>query len=58
MERQDQTGFSLIELTTSGVGQTGTRRFGITEDAVIRGDAALSAPADEAAVKAMKPLGN
>jgi len=47
-----------VPITTSGVGQTGTRRFGITEDAVIRGDAMLSAPADEAVVKAMKPLGN
>jgi len=47
-----------VPITTSGVSQTGTRRFGITEDAVIRGDATLSAPADEAAVKAMKPLGN
>src|SRR5437879_9512710 len=47
-----------VPITTSGMGQTGTRRFGITEDAVIRGDATLSAPPDEAAVKAMKPLGN
>ncbi len=47
-----------IPVTTSGMGQTGTRRFGITEDAVLRGDATLSAPADEAAVKAMNPLGN
>jgi len=47
-----------IPITTSGMGQTGTRRFGLTEDAVLRGDATLSAPADEAAVKAMNPLGN
>ena len=47
-----------VPITTSGVSQTGSRRFGITEDAVLRGDATLSAPADEAAVKAMKPLGN
>ena len=47
-----------IPVTNSGMGQTGTRRFGITEDAVLRGDATLSAPADEAAVTAMNPLGN
>ncbi|MEP6819719.1 MAG: type II secretion system protein [bacterium] len=42
---------------TSGVGQTGTRRFGITEDGVIRGDnTALTPYADEAAVRAAPPL--
>ena len=47
-------------LSTSGVGQTGTRRFGIAEDGVLRGDADLAAgaPTDEAAVKAMNALGN
>jgi len=47
-----------VPVTTSGMGQTGTRRFGITEDGVLRSDTTLSAPADEAAVKAMNPLGN
>ena len=47
-----------VPVTTSGIGQTGTRRFGITEDAVLRVDSTLSAPADAAAVKAMPPLGN
>ena len=47
-----------IPTTTSGVGKTGTRRFGIAEDFVLRGDVILSAPADEAAVKALNPLGN
>ena len=47
-----------IPITTSGVSQTGTRRFGLTEDGVLRGDTTLSAPADEATVKAMNPLGN
>lgn len=44
----------------SGIGQTGTRRFGISEDGVMRGDTDLAsgAPADEAAVKAMTVLGN
>ena len=47
-----------LPATTSGVGQTGTRRFAISEDGVLRGDTTLSAPADEAAVQAMAPLGN
>lgn len=47
-----------VPTTTSGIGQTGTRRFGISEDGVLRGDSTLSAPADAAAVKAMNPLGN
>lgn len=47
-------------ITTSGIGQTGTRLFGISEDGVLRGDTNLSAgaPANEAAVRAMNPLGN
>jgi len=47
-----------VPVTTSGIGQTGTRRFGISEDAVLRGDTTLSAPANVAAVKAMPALGN
>ena len=49
--------FSL-PATTSGVGQTGTRRFAISEDGVLRGDTTLTGPADEAAVQAMSALGN
>jgi len=47
-------------VTTSGIGQTGTKRFGITEDGVLRGDLNLAggAPANEAAVLAMSPMGN
>lgn len=47
-----------IPTNTSGIGQTGTRRFAISEDGILRGDLTLSAPADEAAVKAMGALGN
>lgn len=47
-----------VPIRTSGIGQTGTRRFGISEDGVLRGDSTLSAPANAAAVKAMNPLGN
>ena len=47
-----------IPATTSGVSQTGTRRFAIAEDGVMHGDTTLSAPADRAAVDGMKALGN
>lgn len=47
-----------IPTITSGIGQTGTRRFGITEDGVLRRDGNLAAPADEAQVKAMPSVGN
>jgi prepilin-type N-terminal cleavage/methylation domain-containing protein len=50
-------GFAL-PATTSGVGATGTRRFAISEDGVLRGDTTLTAPADEAAVQAINPVGN
>ena len=44
--------------TTNGVGQTGTRRFGLAQDGVLRGDTTLTAPADAAAVAAINPVGN
>src|SRR5437016_4025225 len=47
-----------LPASTSGVGQTGTRRFAISEDGVLRGDTTLTGPADEAAVQAMSALGN
>jgi len=44
---------------TSGVGKSGTRRFGISEDAVLHGDSvALTPYADEAAIKFAPVLGN
>ena len=44
---------------TSGFGTTGTRRFGIAEDGVLRGDGvALTPYADETPVKAALPLRN
>jgi type IV pilus assembly protein PilA len=46
-------------LITSGVGQTGTRRFGISEDNVIRADSVLLTPyTDEADLKSAPPLKN
>ena len=47
-----------LPVTTSGAGKTGTRRFAVAEDGVLRGDVTLSAPADRAAVGSMPPLGN
>ena len=44
--------------STSGVGKTGTRRFAVSDDGVLRADSDLTTPADEAAVKAMPPLNN
>jgi len=55
----DQFWVSAYPVTTSGFSQTGTRRFAITEDGVLRGDTNLaSAPSSLAAVQAMQPLGN
>ena len=47
-------------VVTSGLNQTGTRRFGIAEDGVIRGDTTppLNVYADEAAIKAAPGIGN
>lgn len=47
-----------LPIITSGIGTTGTRKFAIAEDGVLRADSTLTAPADEAAVKAMGPFGN
>jgi type IV pilus assembly protein PilA len=47
-----------VPTITSGIGQTGTRRFTISEDGVLRGDTTLTAPAGVAEVRAMSPLGN
>ena len=47
-----------VPTSTSGVTQTGTRRFGITQVGVMRGDTTLSVPADAAAVDGMSALGN
>jgi type IV pilus assembly protein PilA len=50
---------TAVPTIMSGVGQTGTRRFGISEDGVMHGDrAALTPYANEAAVKAAPAVGN
>ena len=50
---------TAIPQVAAGVGQTGTRRFGIATDGVMHGDStALTAYANEAAVLAAPALGN
>ena len=47
-----------IPITTSGVAQTGTRRFAISEDGVLRADSTLAAPANATEVKNIPAAGN
>jgi prepilin-type N-terminal cleavage/methylation domain-containing protein len=47
---------TALPLSTSGIGQTGTRRFSITEDGVIRADSTLTLPADRTEAEGMPPL--
>ncbi|MFN2576308.1 MAG: type II secretion system protein [Pyrinomonadaceae bacterium] len=47
-----------IPTTTSGIAQTGTRRFALCEDGILRVDLTLAAPASEAAVVAIPASGN
>ena len=51
---------TAVPIITTGIGQTGTRRFGITEDGVIHGDSGggLAVYADAAAVRAAPATGN
>ncbi len=48
---------TAVPTSTSGISQTGTRRFAMTEDGVLRGDSTLTVPANHAAVRGMQPLG-
>lgn len=47
-----------LPTTTTGIAKTGTRRFAIAEDGVLRADSTLTAPADHDAVLSMPPFGN
>ena len=47
---------TAVPTSTSGVGQTGTRRFAVTEDGVLRGDTTLTPPPDQASAQAMSPI--
>ena len=53
-----QFGVTAVPSITSGVAQTGTRRFAITNIGVMRGDSVLTAPTTVAAIDALSPLGN
>lgn len=47
---------TAVPTNPSGVGQTGTRRFSITEDGVLRADTTLTVPADRAEAEGMTPI--
>jgi type IV pilus assembly protein PilA len=50
---------TAVPTIMSGIGQTGTRRFGLSEDGVLRGDSAVLTPyTNEAAVNSAPALGN
>ena len=50
---------TAVPTITAGVGRTGTRRLGVTEDGVIHGDSVVLTPyADGDAVKAAPAVGN
>jgi prepilin-type N-terminal cleavage/methylation domain-containing protein len=52
-------GAKCLPTITSGVSQTGTRRFGLTEDGVMRGDVTIGTdPATRALISGMAALGN
>jgi len=53
-----QFGFSTVPTTTSGVTQTGSRRFGIATEGVLMADTVLSQFATLAAIQNGTPLGN
>lgn len=47
-----------VPTTTTGYAKTGTRRFAIAEDGVLRADSTLTPPADHDEVASMTPVGN
>lgn len=47
---------TAVPTITSGAAQTGTRRFAITDDGVLRGDSTLTAPADHGEALAIIPV--
>jgi len=53
-----QFGASAVPSITSGVGQTGTRRFALTHVGVMHGDATLTAPTSVAGINSLSPLAN
>jgi type IV pilus assembly protein PilA len=49
---------TAVPTITSGIPQTGTRRFGISEDGILHGDNTLTVYTDEDDLKASTTLGN
>jgi type IV pilus assembly protein PilA len=49
---------TAVPVSTTGVIRTGTRRFGGTEDGVLKSDTNLTVPVDHAAVEAMAVFGS
>ena len=49
---------TAVPTTTSGPGQSGTRRFSMTEDGVLRADTILTVPADRTEAEGITPLNN
>ncbi len=53
-----QFGATGVPTTVTGVSQTGTRRFAITQVGVMRGDTTMTAPTTVAAIELLSALGN
>jgi type IV pilus assembly protein PilA len=53
-----QFGATTVPAVTSGVAQSGTRRFAITHVGVLRGDTTLTAPTTVATIALISPIGN
>ena len=53
-----QFGATGVPTTTSGVSQTGTRRFAISQVGVLRGDTTMTAPTTVSGIDALSALGN
>jgi len=51
-------GAQAVPTTTSGVAQTGTRRFGLTQTGVLRGDTTMAALTTVSGIEALPVLGN
>jgi len=53
-----QFGATAVPTITSGVGQTGTRRFALTNIGVMHGDSTLTAPTTVTGINGLTPLSN
>ena len=53
-----QFGATAVPAITSGVGQSGTRRFALTQIGVMHGDSVLTAPTTVGGIDALSPVTN